>query len=514
MNVFFIDRVFGPGLSGRDLVHVAAKGISVMVNAPRSLLLASSLFISLAGAAHAQEAPPPPPPPAAAAAAPESPPPPPSALEQRLDDVDQRTRIIDRKLELLDEATAARKATEPVLTASDRGFGWKSPDNTFALRLGGVLRLDGREFLDDKNLAPRDTFVARTARPILMATFFDVADLRLMPDFGNGTTALWDAYVDLRPFSWLGVRGGKFKTPLALERAQSEAAVVFPERAFPTNLAPNRDVGFELFGSVLGGAIAYEGGIFNGNLDNSVEDIDTNHAKDFAGRVFFMPWKGDPHALLSNLGFGFGASTGNLKGTAAVIAPRAVVAIPVLPAYRTVGQQTFFSYLVNDAALDSTTIAKGRRTRWSPQGYYYAGPFGILGEYIHESQHVAKGINTANLKHKAWQVAGYAVLGGKPTFDGVQVASPFDPRKGTWGALELALRYHVLDLDDATFPTFANPAASASKAQAFGAVLNWHWSRNIRLSLGYERTKFKGGAPLGADRRTENVLVERIQGAF
>jgi phosphate-selective porin OprO/OprP len=276
--------------------------------------------------------------------------------------------------------------------------------------------------------------------------------------------------------------------------------VVFPERAFPTTLAPNRDAGFEALVSILGGTVTLEGGVFNGNNDNSIEDLDVNHAKDFAGRLFVLPLKTDPHSLFSNLGVGFGASTGNLKGTAAI------------PGYRSPGQQTYFTYLSGTAA-DATVLTKGRRTRWSPQGYFYAGPVGLLGEFIQERVHVIKGTNAKELKHQAWQVEGEFVLGGKPLFDGVQVDAPFDPRKQRWGAVELALRYQAIDFDDATFPTFADPNASANAAKAFGVALNWHWSRNIKLSFAYDHTKFDGGAK-GADRKTEHVLFERIQGAF
>jgi hypothetical protein len=53
-----------------------------------------------------------------------------------------------------------------------------------------------------------------------------------------------------------------------------------------------------------------------------------------------------------------------------------------------------------------------------------------------------------------------------------------------------------------------------TRARAFAAALNWHWSRNIKLSLTFERTKFDGGAASNGDRHVENVLFERIQGAF
>jgi phosphate-selective porin OprO/OprP len=461
----------------------------------------AALALLISGRAVAQETPPPPPP-EAPVEAPPAPPAPSPALEQKVEDLDKRSRVVDRKVELLEEAAAARKATDTVITLGDKGLSVKTGDGAFAVKVGAVIQADGRQYLADSTLAAKapDTFVVRKARPVIQGTVFDVADLRLMPEFGNGSAAVWDAYVDLRPLTWLTVRGGKFKTPLGLERYQNEVAVVFPERAFPTALAPNRDIGFELYSSILGGAITVEGGVFNGNSDNSIEDVDTNHAKDVAGRLFLLPFKLDPHSLLANLGVGVGASTGNLKGTAAI------------PGYRTPGQVVFFSYLSGTAA-DATVLTKGRRTRWSPQGYFYAGPVGLMGEFIQEQIHVVKGTSSAALKHRAWQVTGEFVLGGKPLYEGVQVDNPFDPRQGRWGAVELAARYQVIDFDNAAFPLFADPTASATGAQSFGVALNWHWSRNIKLSIAYDHTKFDGGAK-GADRKTEHILFERIQGAF
>ena len=51
-----------------------------------------------------------------------------------------------------------------------------------------------------------------------------------MPDFGNNTVALLDAYADLHPRPWLRLRVGKFKPPIGLERLQTDAYVPLPER--------------------------------------------------------------------------------------------------------------------------------------------------------------------------------------------------------------------------------------------------------------------------------------------
>jgi len=107
--------------------------------------------------------PPPPPPPA---------PPTPrasaslaGATDTRIEDIDQRSKIIERKLELLDEQAAQRKASEVVVSAGDRGFSFKSADGAFVIKLRGLLQADGREFVKDDVLALRSTFLIRKARP-------------------------------------------------------------------------------------------------------------------------------------------------------------------------------------------------------------------------------------------------------------------------------------------------------------------------------------------------------------
>ena len=443
-----------------------------------------------------------------------------STLALQIEEADQRSRIVERRIELLEEQAAQAKAATPVVAAGPGGFNFKSADGAFLLKVRGLVHADGREHLGDHDLWLRDSFLIRRARPLLEATFFDVADFRLMPDFGGGTATLQDAYVDVRPAAWLKLRGGKFKAPVGLERLQSASAIVFPERGLPTALAPNRDLGF-MFHGLLGPALfGYEVGIFNGVVDGGSSDLDNNHAKDFAARIFFQPFKRDPYSFLSNLGFGVAGSSGWQRGTAAVFQTsggttrRTAAPVPGLPVYRTAGQQTFFSYRLVEDTPDGAVIGYGRRTRLSPQGYFYTGPFGLLWEYIQSTQAVQLGASAADLTHRSWQVAAYWVLGGKPLFEGTTVTAPFDPRKGTWGAFELGVRYNALDLDDDTFPTYADPARSASQAQGIGAVANWHWSRNIKLSLSFERTIFEGGAPAGADRKPEYSLFQRIQAAF
>jgi phosphate-selective porin OprO and OprP len=477
-------------------------------------LLGGLLIYPAAGLA--QESPPATPP----APALESPPAPSPGgdLGRQLEQLDERTRILERTLELQVEEKTKAKDT-PAVRAGEKGFGLQSADGAFSVRIRGYVHADGRAFLGDDKLSNSDTFLLRRARPLLEATFFDVADFRLMPDFGNGQAVVQDAYGDLRPFTWLRLRVGKFKPPVGLERFQSATAIVFVERATPTSLVPNRDVGAQLHGDIAGGFLNYALGLFNGVADGGSGDLDAGFAKDIVGRLFLQPWKSDPHSALSGLGFGVGASTGDRKGKPAVLSVSGTTTTvttassPALPSYKSAGQQTVFSYLSNDKS-SGTVLAWGRQTRLAPQAYYYLGALGLLGEYVRSSQKVVVGADSVTLSHSAWQIAATYLIGnGVNSFEGVQVKNPFDPKTGRLGVLELAARYNELRLDADAFPLYADPTKSIKVARGFAGAANWHWSRNVKLAVTYEETHFDAGATQ-ADRKTERVLFTRLQTAF
>src|SRR5687768_113665 len=115
----------------------------------------------------------------------------------------------------------------------------------------------GGSFVNTPQSSGVNTFVARRVRPILEGTVYDRFGFRIMPDFGGGQTVLQDAYADVKFANWIKLRGGKFKEPVGLERLQSANHILFVERGLPTNLVPNRDLGFQLFGDVAEGLVSY-----------------------------------------------------------------------------------------------------------------------------------------------------------------------------------------------------------------------------------------------------------------
>ncbi len=430
-----------------------------------------------------------------------------NALRQQMDALDQKVRVLERQKELDVEAADAKAKETPKIVVGNNGLSVASGDSNFVFQLHGVIQTDSRTFFVDqdnhgKDIQGNDGFILRRARPIFQGTLYKDFDFVFVPDFGGSTVQIFDAYMNYRYAPWLQVRGGKFKVPVGLEQLQSDPYTFFNERALPTDLVPNRDLGFEFLGDVAGGRISYAAGIFNGVGDsrNSANSDFEDH-REFAGRLFFQPFKGGSINALQGLAFGVAGSWGNISSNA--------TGLP--SGYLTDGQQTFFTYTNN-------VVANGQHWHLAPQGYYYYGPFGLLGEYTISGQRVTKGAASANLQNTAWQIAGSWVLTGEDSsYVGVTPKHPFDPRANHWGALQLVARYADLDVDNKAFPIFANPAVSASDAKAWAVGLNWYLNRDIRINTSFSRTTFGGNInPTQATvtRQPEQVVFTRVQVAF
>ena len=422
------------------------------------------------------------------------------AVEPGLGDLDQRLRILERRLELQQEEQVAKSKEAAVVTVNDKGASLKSANGDYEIKLRGLVQGDARFYLDGVPAGTNDTFLLRTARPTLEGSLGKLVAFRLTPEFAGDSASIVDAYVDLRFNPTYTLRVGKFTSPVGLERLQSSAALSEIERALPSELAPNRDIGVQLQGEFANSEVSYAIGVFNGAVDGR-DAATTNPDNDFeyAGRLFFEPFKNDANAL-SGLGFGIGGSIGDKHGSGNNFLPR----------YRTPGQLQFFGYL-------TTVLADGQQTRFSPEGYYYRGGFGLLAEYIVSKQAVRVGAVREDISNKAWQTTASYVLTGEDTgYRGVLKPSrPFAPGKnGGWGAFELVGRYSVLEVDEAAFPLFANPSTSANQANSWTLGVNWYLNSNLKLVVNYLHTSFEGGAAAGADRESEKALFSRLQVAF
>lgn len=437
-----------------------------------------------------------------------------NALLQRLQELEQKVKVLEGRSEPAKESSAEKPKPTPVVSLGSGGFLATSVDTNFSFGLRGLLQVDSRTFFGAENVQGNDSFLLRRARPMFYGTLFRDFEFLFNPEFGGSTVSIYDAYLNYRYAPWLQARIGKFKSPIGLEYLQADQFTSFSERALPTALVPGRDVGYQIWGDVSGGVFSYAIGVFNGLGDGrNSSNSDFDDHPEFAGRVFALPFKKTDLAALRGFGFGLGGSWGDFSTTNAT-------GLPNGNGYITDGQQQFFAY--NPAT--GVVMAEGEHWRLAPQGYYYVGPFGLMGEYTISSQKVRRNLapfESARLEHHGWQIAASWVLTGEEaSFTGVTPRNNFDPRSGKWGAFQIVGRVAELDIDDAAFPLFANPLTSATEAHSWSAGLNWYLNRSVMLKASYSRTTFDGGgaagptAPAAVTQQPEEVFFTRMQLSF
>ncbi|MDD5265802.1 MAG: porin [Methylococcales bacterium] len=476
--------------------------------------------------------------------------------------LNQKVNILERKLEVQEEVNTGAFKKLPIFEAGADGFKITSSDKKHQLRIGSTIQTDYRNFVGDNppawipgspgfygGVGPSSIFL-RQARIILDGYVFKSIYFKIMPDFAQNTNTsnlLPDAYVDFAYVPQASLLVGKYKPSIGLERLQGDTNTAFLERAFPTNLAPNRDVGIQIHGAFAmpgykietapgpidtKNAFTYQVGITDGTGDSGNafgSGGPTNsfaNNKEFDGRIFAQPFQHSGYEWLEGFGVGLSGSFSNPDHQ-------------TLQAQKTpLGQSQFIDYTslnANTQAGARTVTANGNSNRIYPQAFWYKGPFGLMGEYVASTQTLnASGAGTSTVNNitqtnTAAQVqVSYVVTGEDNTFDGVKPLRNFDPFNGSWGALQLAARWTQLNVDSDTFKIL-DPTKSASKAIAgtFGA--NWFLNKYALIRFDYEYVSFDGGAGTSrttgtgnkavttyfiANRPSEQVISTRFQLAF
>ncbi len=381
----------------------------------------------------------------------------------------------------------------PVTAGWQDGFFIQSANGDFRLQIGLLAHADGRFVPSDGTQIVPDTFLIRRLRPSLRGRFSRRFEFFLNPDFAGGALVVQDAYIDTIFAPAFRLRVGKGKVPFGFERLHSASNILFFERALPTALAPNRDVGVQALGDISGGLVSYLAGVTNGVTDGGSADIDTNDGKDLSGRLIVRPFTKIATSPLRGFSLAVSGSHGRQAGALALAALRTQSA-----------QQQYFAY--------SGALADGVRTRYSPSASYFYKGFGGWFELVHVEMPIRKNDVREVIGSQAWQIAGSYVLTGEAATDasaGVRPRDNFDFGNGHWGALQIAARYHTLEIDPLAFTSDFVAVGSSRKIEAWTVGVNWYLTQNFRYVFNFERGVFDDNAATA--RRPENLVAFRTQ---
>ena len=326
-----------------------------------------------------------------------------------------------------------------------------------------------------------------------------------MPDFAGGQVVIQDAYLNVN-YVPVGAR----HRPASTRRRSASSACSRPTRSCsssarcPTTSSPTA-ISASCSGASRSTArwstsSAIMNGVADGGSNNS--DIDFNDDKTFAGRLFFQPFKDSPGSVARGFGVGFAGTYGRQQGLGRQPA--------ALPAYRTDGQQNFFTYVVNSPApaADGTAVADGNQWRISPQGYLLLGP-GRLDVGVGAVEQRRSALSGNATQHHRRLLADAVVVGahrrGQHATRPIVPARNFDPwtfLDGNWGAFELAGRY-AEPRRRATTSTrlgFADPEQVRAQGQGVG-----HRRQLVPEPDGPPHARLRPHAPSPAAPRTAAI---------
>lgn len=346
------------------------------------------------------------------------------------------------------------------------------------VNVGGRLHLDGAVFDDPASNRTGVTDAAvRRARIEVSGRIGKVVRFRVDREFAGGSSGWRNVWVSLEPVRNLELKGGNFKVPLAMEDLQSSNSMPFVERSLTSALTP--DYGLGGMASASGNRWSFALGYFTDPLSHDESSgIERGHG--LAGRATILPIKRDKFIL--HLGLGSERRT-------------------IEAAERVRFSANSGSTLAPSLMSSGTLRADGLRL-WNGE---VAASFGSIVIEGHTTFLTVKRSTAADLHFSGQAISATWLITGEK-YDYSEHLGIFTGPKLKTGkrAVELALRYSRLDLDD--------DRIQKGVGRTLTGGVNWYLNRNLRLMA--DLTDAKVRFPGSTLRRHNRVGVARLQLAF
>ncbi|HLZ79728.1 MAG TPA: porin [Sphingomonas sp.] len=377
-------------------------------------------------------------------------------------------------------AAAAPGSSAPKATTSTQ---WTivpqfvSPDGNFTFKPRGILDIDYAGFNERRGGYDYNNGTSfRRGRFGFDGTAYKQFAWRIEGEWIDNKANLLDAYV-----AYTGVKNftftlGQLKVPAGLEANTSDSFNEFMERGM-ANTAFGQVGGERRVGATFAYAnklVTATAGIYGGG-----EAVDRNATTpgevwSYNGRVTLEPIN-DTGRLLH-----VGASAYHVVDLAANS-----VTLADRPNVRVDGGN--LESVTITGGVSATGVKSGVKdaTFYGLEGAGILGPFAVQGEYSH--MHLDRYLAAPSLNFDGFYVYGSLFLTGESrsfkngTVDRLRPTRPFDPSKGNYGAVELAVRYDRIDLTDHALSPLNREGHSWT-----GAV-NWYLNGNMRLMFNYIR---------------------------
>jgi phosphate-selective porin OprO/OprP len=407
------------------------------------------------------------------------------------------TNVEYEELQKKVEGEKAKEAKRPRV-GFKKGFSLETPDGNFKLQPYMKLRSQFKAFEADH--PTNNDFYMRAARLGLKGSVYRYFDFTVAGEFGKGSSCLWDGYVGFNSLPKAKLRIGQFKQPFSLEWYSPADWRDFIEMPLPIdNLTPDMDIGAMLHGNLGKEVLNYGLSFCNGTGKNI---YDTNNDKDVVARVVLAPFNSSKNTFLKGLHMGGSITHGNQEAERDEMRRKGK--------FQTAGETAFFQF-------NNGIVHDGARTRYGGELCYMIGAFSLKGEWVRmnldDLYHPTDGTKDVSLS--------YIVTGEHQPFkDGrygrIAPKQNFNPKKGTWGAVQLIARYETLSIDEDLFQKgYADASTYTDDADGYTLGINWYLNDLVKAMINYTSTDFDGHIVKdGEELDSEDLFLVRIQLVF
>jgi phosphate-selective porin OprO/OprP len=412
--------------------------------------------------------------------------------------------------------TAATADPLPFESYWNNGLHFRTPDRSFVAHVGMSLHYDAAWYSGGLGVQEfpggvgrfDDGVNPRRLRLMTDGTWHDTFDYKLDVEFTNGSSTgtgavsdspgPTDAYITVRQLPWVGnVRVGNQKEWFSLEHLESQRAIMFMERSplfdasQPSAFNAARSPGVSLFRTWANDSLFTAVGVYKNISDPLGYGVgDGQYA--VTGRVAALPvWMPEMQTYW------------HVGGAMSLRDPvGGLVRVRVRDSVRNAP-----SPLLNLVA-DTGAIPADQQTLFNLESAFASGPLTVSGEFTTNLINTAiPGVGTVTY-HGFYTQAKWFLTGEHREWDPkngvfkrIKPRHNFDPKHGTWGAVEVGGRYSFLDLDDR--------GINGGRLSDLTLGVNWYWTPNLKLQVNYDYL-YRDGGPNPLARGSIHALGTRL----
>lgn len=359
----------------------------------------------------------------------------------------------------------------------DKGLRFQTTDKKFALKVGGRVMIDHYWADYDSDLSDylsvesddRRQVEVRRARMYMSGTIWGNTFYKLQVDFaGDGDVTFKDVYLGVKGIPVIGnFRVGNQKEPFSLEEVTSSKYITFLERGLPNVFAPGRNMGIMIYNAVLDKRLFWFLGVFNNG--DAQDQITQGNA--ITARLAGLPIYEDKGHTLVHVGVAY--SYRHRAATAAgsfSARPEAHMGQKLLS----------LSPSISESNVDSQSLF----------GLEFAvvyGQFSLQAEYIqlsNESDSLDDPVQSGFYVFASFFVTGEHRKYKNGAFSRVSPLENFDG-EGGMGAIELAIRYSMLDYEDGVYYESVSDGMPEGQLSTLTFGVNWYLNPNMRIMVNY-----------------------------